>query len=94
MNDRSSRSHACFTISLLQQSGDGHSARSSQLCIVDLAGSERLKKSLVEGQTLDEAVAINKSLHALGWVAWLLPLLTASLSRPSISELFILQATL
>ena len=38
----------------------------SQLFLVDLAGSERVKKSRVEGEGLGEAVAINKSLHALG----------------------------
>ncbi len=36
------------------------------LTIVDLAGSERVKKSGSEGQTLEEAKKINKSLSALG----------------------------
>ena len=66
MNERSSRSHAAFMLSLLQKGHDGHGARVSQLFIVDLAGSERVKKSRVEGDGLGEAVAINKSLHALG----------------------------
>jgi kinesin family protein 5 len=66
MNERSSRSHAVFMLSLLQKGTDGHGARVSQLFLVDLAGSERVKKSRVEGDGLDQAVAINKSLHALG----------------------------
>ena len=66
MNERSSRSHAVFMLSLLQKGSDGHGARVSQLFLVDLAGSERVKKSRVVGEGLDQAVAINKSLHALG----------------------------
>jgi hypothetical protein len=66
MNERSSRSHAAFMLSLVQKSADGHGARVSQLFLVDLAGSERVKKSRVEGEGMDQAVAINKSLHALG----------------------------
>ena len=37
-----------------------------KLLLVDLAGSERVGKSGAEGQTLDEAIAINLHLHALG----------------------------
>jgi hypothetical protein len=66
MNERSSRSHAAFMLSLLQKSSHGNGARLSQLFLVDLAGSERVKKSRVEGEGMDQAVAINKSLHALG----------------------------
>ena len=38
----------------------------SRLNLVDLAGSERIKKSKAEGDALEEAKAINKSLSALG----------------------------
>ena len=37
-----------------------------KLLLVDLAGSERVGKSGAEGQTFDEAIAINLHLHALG----------------------------
>ena len=75
MNERSSRSHACFTLSLVQKGCEGQGARVSQLFLVDLAGSERVKKSRVEGEGMEQAVAINKSLHALGTRALLqLPL--------------------
>lgn len=66
LNERSSRSHAAFMLSLSQKGAEGHGARVSQLFLVDLAGSERVKKSRVEGEGMDQAVAINKSLHSLG----------------------------
>ena len=37
-----------------------------KLLLVDLAGCERVGKSGAEGTTLDEAIAINLHLHALG----------------------------
>ena len=40
--------------------------RKGILTIVDLAGSERLSKTGSEGQRLEEAKSINKSLSALG----------------------------
>lgn len=40
----------------------------SKVTLVDLAGSERIKKSGVAGKELTEAVAVNKSLSALGKV--------------------------
>lgn len=40
----------------------------SRITMVDLAGNERVKKSGVSGKELSEAVAVNKSLSALGHV--------------------------
>eukprot|EP01065_Artemidia_motanka_P045858 TRINITY_DN6820_c0_g2_i1.p1 TRINITY_DN6820_c0_g2~~TRINITY_DN6820_c0_g2_i1.p1 ORF type:complete len:710 (+),score=268.37 TRINITY_DN6820_c0_g2_i1:528-2657(+) len=71
MNAQSSRSHALFTIELLQRPlgrTDVHPL-TSRVCLCDLAGSERLKKSQAQGQALEEARHINKSLSALGKVA-------------------------
>lgn len=62
MNDRSSRSHAVFTI--FYNGG----AIQSKIQLVDLAGSERVKDSGVEGLHLKEAININKSLTTLGRV--------------------------
>jgi hypothetical protein len=45
-----------------------HCARAGKLFLVDLAGSEKVSKTGVEGQQLEEAKRINKSLSALGKV--------------------------
>ena len=58
-NDRSSRSHAIFTLTFVTPSF------TSKIQFVDLAGSERVGKSNVTGETLKEALSINKSLSAL-----------------------------
>eukprot|EP00912_Choanoflagellata_sp_UC4_P002444 UC4_evm1s1546 len=72
MNDRSSRSHAVFTINLTQaifdeatkQTGE----KASRLSLVDLAGSERNSKTGTSGAQLKEGANINKSLSTLGLV--------------------------
>ncbi|TYI97338.1 hypothetical protein E1A91_D01G137100v1 [Gossypium mustelinum] len=79
MNNRSSRSHAIFTITLEQMrklnpvSGDGNpndSMSEEYLCaklhLVDLAGSERAKRTGSDGMRFKEGVHINKGLLALG----------------------------
>ena len=66
MNNRSSRSHAVFTI-YIKQHTVSH-VRHSKIHLVDLAGSEPLKKSMVKGVHMKEAININKSLSTLGLV--------------------------
>ncbi|CAF3201396.1 unnamed protein product [Rotaria socialis] len=69
MNERSSRSHAIFTITIecsdIGPDG-GKRIRVGKLHMVDLAGSERQSKSGAEGNTLKEATKINLSLSTLG----------------------------
>ena len=65
-NERSSRSHSVFMLTLVgQNSVTGESCRGT-LNLVDLAGSERLNSSKVEGERLKETQSINKSLSSLG----------------------------
>ena len=64
MNAESSRSHSIFIVSLLQKSASD--TKESKLYLVDLAGSEKVRKTGAEGQVLEEAKMINKSLSALG----------------------------
>ena len=59
LNDFSSRSHCIYTIILEKNNSK------SILQFVDLAGSERISKSAVIGDTLKEALHINRSLSAL-----------------------------
>ena len=75
MNERSSRSHSCFIVSVQQKSeedlGGGvtrHTTLSSKVNLVDLAGSERATKTGATGQRLKEGAAINLSLTNLGTV--------------------------
>lgn len=67
MNERSSRSHAIFELSVTLRE-HGIRERKAKLSLVDLAGSEKVYKTGAQGQTLEEAKGINKSLHALGKV--------------------------
>ncbi|CAJ1443868.1 unnamed protein product [Effrenium voratum] len=65
MNLHSSRSHLAVQILGTMTNPDGKQF-SSAITLVDLAGSERLAKSGVSGDRAKEAIAINKSLSALG----------------------------
>ncbi|XP_052475759.1 kinesin-like protein KIF3B [Carassius gibelio] len=69
MNERSSRSHAIFVITIecseMGIDGEDH-IRVGKLNMVDLAGSERQSKTGVQGQRFKEATKINLSLSALG----------------------------
>ncbi|GMI14839.1 hypothetical protein TrLO_g12317 [Triparma laevis f. longispina] len=68
MNKESSRSHSVFTIYTENFNHTTKKTFKGKLNIIDLAGSERTGKSMVEGQQLEEANAINNSLMALGMV--------------------------
>ncbi|CAI5736437.1 unnamed protein product [Peronospora destructor] len=79
MNAHSSRSHAIFTVTMVQHipigdppangramdEGD-YETRNSYFNFVDLAGSERQKRTQAEGKRLKEGIDINKGLLALG----------------------------
>jgi len=66
LNDQSSRSHSVITITVVQRDASNGSTKTGKLVLVDLAGSETVRKSKAQGQQLEEAKAINKSLSALG----------------------------
>lgn len=66
MNAHSSRSHMVLYITVRTKNVHTGVQSYGKLSLVDLAGSERLDKSGSEGQAAKEAVAINKSLSALG----------------------------
>eukprot|EP00667_Euglena_gracilis_P002036 EG_transcript_2036 len=75
MNDRSSRSHVVIQLTITQTEVVGRvgrrevsKTRRSRLNLIDLAGSEKISKSKVEGQGMQEAANINKSLTTLGRV--------------------------
>ena len=55
MNAHSSRSHAVFLISIVQENSETHKKIHGKLYLVDLAGSERVEKTNAKGLTLDEA---------------------------------------
>ncbi|ORZ34956.1 P-loop containing nucleoside triphosphate hydrolase protein [Catenaria anguillulae PL171] len=70
MNQRSSRSHAIVTLSLIQHLDNSTVATclSSRFHFVDLAGSERVNKSATTGDRRREGISINQGLLALGQV--------------------------
>ncbi|KAI8970484.1 P-loop containing nucleoside triphosphate hydrolase protein [Mycotypha africana] len=72
MNSNSSRSHAIFSVTLMQHISttlNGNSIAKkieSKFHFVDLAGSERLKKTNAIGERAKEGISINSGLLALG----------------------------
>lgn len=65
MNDASTRSHCLFIIWVDSTEEGSDVVRRSKLHLVDLAGSERVSQTGVNGRLLQEAKAINVSLHYL-----------------------------
>jgi len=68
MNAGSSRSHSVLIVSISQRNTENQSTKAGKLFLVDLAGSEMVSKTGAEGQQLEEAKMINKSLTSLGLV--------------------------
>ncbi|PKX97620.1 kinesin family protein [Aspergillus novofumigatus IBT 16806] len=79
INAKSSRSHAVFSLNLVQQKrmsmpvevlsgSDASVTVDSKLHFVDLAGSERLKNTGASGERAREGISINAGLAALGKV--------------------------
>lgn len=68
MNERSSRSHSLFLLTLSQTNLVYLSKKSGKLYLVDLAGSEKAGKTGATGEQLEQAKTINKSLTSLGLV--------------------------
>ena len=65
-NERSSRSHCIFQLSIQGKNHKQNKQSEGTLNLIDLAGSERLRDSKSEGDRLKETQYINKSLSALG----------------------------
>ena len=66
MNSESSRSHSVCIVTIGQTDKLTGSKKGSKLTLTDLAGSEKVQKTGAEGDRLNEAKSINKSLSALG----------------------------
>lgn len=66
LNERSSRSHAIYTLFVTTKTGTD--VMNAKLTLVDLAGSERIKNSGVVGSQQKESININKDLFVLGKV--------------------------
>ncbi|CAL1172156.1 unnamed protein product [Cladocopium goreaui] len=66
MNSESSRSHLILIIKIISVNKETKEVLKGKMLMCDLAGSERLKRSEVTDHQQTEAIAINKSLTALG----------------------------
>lgn len=71
MNEKSSRSHAIFSVALKREvwnndESGNWTTTNSKFHFVDLAGSERLKRTNAIGERAKEGISINAGLSALG----------------------------
>lgn len=66
MNAESSRSHLIFSLILTVTNRRTNAVKNGKISFIDLAGSERAGKTGATDERLKEAMAINKSLSALG----------------------------
>jgi len=66
MNKHSSRSHVVMLLTVERKRAEDSKIVRGLLTMVDLAGSERVSKTMSNGERLQEAKMINKSLSALG----------------------------
>jgi PHD/YefM family antitoxin component YafN of YafNO toxin-antitoxin module len=85
LNEKSSRSHTVFKISLYLSEKNLSTGRShiktAQINLVDLAGSEAVSKTHSEGMRFREGSNINKSLLALSRVIQMLGLKYATMNN-------------
>jgi len=72
MNERSSRSHSVFTLSIHGMNSETKQRTHGVLNLIDLAGSERLNSSGAVGDRMKETKHINSSLSCLGDVIFAL----------------------
>lgn len=72
MNERSSRSHSVFTLSIYGTNAETMQKTHGVLNLIDLAGSERLNSSGATGDRMKETKHINSSLSCLGDVIFAL----------------------
>lgn len=59
MNERSSRSHSIFMLSVFQKEIQLDATKQSRLFFIDLAGSEKIAKTLVTGKNKTKQKIIN-----------------------------------
>lgn len=89
MNERSSRSHTIFKITIesreVGKTSDDNAVQVSSLNLVDLAGSERADQTKATGDRLKEGGHINKSLLALGNVIRVLSEASATAPAPFVN---------
>ena len=68
LNDKSSRSHTLFFLTLTRTTKGSSVSTQSTLLLVDLAGSERAHKTKAKGSVFEEGKSINMALTTLGRV--------------------------